>query len=139
MSQADFKRMIQKLLTHPVKPGPVYVLIERRNNVSKFLIRATLPPVEDFDVLEREFTYKVNEVSTTVTLAKDTPSYDFWAPEESNVTLSLIDLDNAGNRSEPSVRAFKVMDTLPPAKPGDMVTDILQEVADDVPTPTPGA
>lgn len=77
------------------------------------------PPV-DADVMERRLTVKVNGVVVAT---------DFYASNVSNlgertfvqgdnVVLSLVDVDDVGNVSEPAVVEFVATDTIAPSVPG---------------------
>lgn len=41
-------------------------------------------------------------------------------PQGSAVVLSVVDVDDAGNKSDPALLAFAAEDTLPPAAPGGL-------------------
>lgn len=77
------------------------------------------PPV-DADVMERRLTVKVNGAVVAT---------DFYASNVSNlgertfvqgdnVVLSLVDVDDVGNVSEPAVVEFVATDTIAPSVPG---------------------
>jgi hypothetical protein len=55
----------------------------------------------------------------------------------SAVSLSLIDIDDALNKSEPSVYEFTAVDTFPPAKPGEFAIRATGEELLPAPDPTP--
>jgi hypothetical protein len=87
----------------------------------------------DHDVVTREFTVEHGEVTGTKTF--DGTATDFGeivVPQDSEVTLTLVDIDDAGNRSEPAVVTFTALDTIPPAKPGEFGVTLLREVPDEV-------
>lgn len=48
-------------------------------------------------------------------------------PQGSSVVLSLVDVDDAGNKSEPALLAFSAEDTLPPAAPGGLGVTLVGE------------
>lgn len=89
-------------------------------------------PVVDGDVVTREFTVTVDGV------ARDPELYgagvtDFGrvsVPQDSSVTLSLVDIDDAGNRSEPAVTEFVAVDTVAPAMPGAISVTLVGETTD---------
>jgi hypothetical protein len=48
-----------------------------------------------------------------------------------SVILSLVDVDDAGNASEPAVLAFVAKDTIPPQAPGGFSVALIREEADE--------
>lgn len=59
-------------------------------------------------------------------------------PQGAEVILSLSDVDDAGNYSEPAVIEFTAVDTVPPPVPGSFVVTLVDEVhgGDAAPEPT---
>lgn len=79
-------------------------------------------PVVDADVVTRVL---------TVAIGSDAPSernfpgstVDFGTlsvPQDTSVVLTLVDIDDAGNKSVPAVVEFVSADTQPPAQPGGL-------------------
>jgi hypothetical protein len=86
----------------------------------------TLPPPGAADVARRELTQVVDGGAPTVVEATDGMelSYD----DGVHVVLTLIDIDDAGNRSEPSpALEFDATDTLAPAAPGELGVSLLRD------------
>jgi hypothetical protein len=55
-------------------------------------------------------------------------------PQDSLVVLSLVDVDDSGNKSAPATVEFVALDTLAPAQPGGFnVTLVSEKVVDDAP------
>jgi len=92
-------------------------------------------PVVDADVVSRVL---------TVVIAGEEPSernfpgsaVDFGlltVPQDSNVVLTLVDVDDAGNKSVPAVVEFVAVDTLPPAQPGGLGVTLVSESTDVAP------
>lgn len=82
-------------------------------------IQVNLTAPKAADVKSRELTYTIDGTSHTTSLnpAND-PPFTFLAPEGSQITGSVVDVDDKGNRSEPSeVTTFAAVDTFPPPKP----------------------
>lgn len=89
---------------------------------------ATLPTVETADVVSQELTIDIDGVSNTESYAKDaTTSNEFSAADNANVTLSLVYVDDAGNRSEARVQMFVATDTIAPAQPGEVGVNLIRE------------
>jgi hypothetical protein len=86
------------------------------------------PPV-DSDVVERQLTIDVGtETPKVVTFSANATSLgEVQAEQGATVTLSLVDLDDAGNPSEPAVVEFVATDTIPPAQPGQLGVTLVRE------------
>jgi len=85
------------------------------------LFDVILPPPGAADVVSRELTITrdgADPVLTTV--GKEETKVAGKAPQDSVLTLTLVDVDDAGNRSEPRVQTATVSDTFAPAQPGEL-------------------
>lgn len=83
---------------------------------------ADLPAVpEGTDVAGQVFTVSVDGTARPeVELDKAaTVSSDFEVPQGSTVALSLVYVDDAGNRSAARTQEFVAQDTIAPSEPGD--------------------
>ena len=89
-------------------------------------------PVVDADVVSRVL---------TVVVAGEEPSERSFpgsavefglltVPQDSTVVLTLIDVDDAGNKSVPAVVEFVAADTLPPSQPGGLGVTLVSEKAE---------
>jgi hypothetical protein len=113
---------------------------ETMANVLTYRVSVNAPV--DADVVSRELTVTVNGVESTVVTAAGTAT-DLGSvdvPQDSKVVLSLVDIDDAGNKSAPATVEFTALDTLAPAQPGGFnVTLVSEKVVADAPvveTPT---
>ena len=90
----------------------------------------------DGDVSERRLSVSVNDKEPVVSVfdATATDLGEFTFTEGDNVVLSLVDVDDVGNVSEPAVVEFVAADTIPPSVPGGFTVSLLREV-DDLPDP----
>jgi len=83
----------------------------------------------DADVVTRELSVVVNGVERPVVTyagsAVDLGSVD--VPQDAEVVLRLVDVDDAGNRSEAVELTFVAVDTLPPATPGALGVSLVGE------------
>jgi hypothetical protein len=90
-------------------------------------------PVVDADVVARRLLVTVNGEKLSdepVEFAGDATSFgEVTVPQDSNVVLTLVDVDDAGNVSEPAVLEFVATDTIPPAKPGEFGVTLVRETA----------
>ena len=111
------------------RPGRL-TIIEKEISMSLITFKVVLPELKDADVVSRELTVQVGDgAPQVVTLAKDAVEADgFTGEQDAAIHLSLVDIDDAGNRSVPSVLDSVLVDTFPPAQPGVMV---LQETGEE--------
>lgn len=94
----------------------------------------------DSDVVERRLTVSVNgqTVSTNPYVPETVDLGEFSFAQDDNVVLSLVDVDDVGNMSDPAVLEFVANDTLPPSVPGGFSVSLVREVPDEVdPEPDP--
>lgn len=129
----------RKWVNHdPPQPGEIVFDAIGEDEMGLITFDIQLPEVGAPDVVEREFTLQVNGGEKDVrSLSGDARVVEGLAVEEgSSIELLLVDIDDAGNRSEPSGLITTVRDTFPPAKPGDMRMTVTGEVF-DTPTPAP--
>lgn len=81
------------------------------------------------DVVSRLVTVVVDAVEQSTT-AYDGQSVDLGnitVPQDSNVVVMLVDVDDAGNKSEPASITFVAADTIPPAQPGFLGVTLVGE------------
>lgn len=84
----------------------------------------------DADVVSRELTVVVggSQVSQTTYTGSTTDLGEVTVEQDSEVTLSLVDIDDAGNRSEAAVYGpFMATDTIAPAQPGSFGVTLVRE------------
>ena len=84
--------------------------------------KAILPAPSASDVVSQTLLIKITEPNgqpVVSQIANATNETTFDAPDNAEVRLSVIQIDDAGNPSEPSDEfIFTATDTLPPPKPG---------------------
>jgi hypothetical protein len=92
-------------------------------------------PVVDSDVVKRVLTLEVNDqlVETREFGPDATDLGEVGVAEGSYVNLALVDVDDAGNVSEPAFLRFVSADTLPPVAPGGFGAVLVREVANEIP------
>lgn len=85
----------------------------------------------DIDVVKRVLTVTVDSVDNAP-VEFDGAATDLGAivvPQDSNVKLTLVDVDDAGNQSEPATFEFTATDTLSPQQPGALGVTLVSEEA----------
>jgi hypothetical protein len=89
----------------------------------------TAGPAVDSDVATRRLTVTINgEIVSTVDHPAATTSFgEITAPEDASVVLSLVDVDDAGNESQPAFYEFTTKDTIAPAQPGSLGVTLVRE------------
>lgn len=82
----------------------------------------------DTDVVTRILTTTINGESTEKEYEGSTTKFDdLTATQGDSVILSLVDVDDAGNRSQAATTSFTAEDTLPPATPGGLGVTLVME------------
>lgn len=123
------------------KPGMVFLLLvnNKENDMLKFVL--VLPPAGAHDVVNREVSIQVGDKapSTFDIPVSDNETKPFEGKEGDEIKGSLIDVDDAGNRSEPRDFGFILRDTLAPPKPGELGLRVTEESPDEEPPVEPPA
>ena len=87
----------------------------------KILYRVLLPEPGAKDVVTRELRVVSDAGEEIFVLGPAEVQSDLLRGDQgTTVTVSLVDIDDAGNRSEASEAQFFLTDTLPPPKPGEL-------------------
>lgn len=101
--------------------------------------KVSVGPVTDKDVVERQLVVAVNgvvPVDQFVAFSPDSTDLgEIRVKQDDKVLLTLVDVDDAGNRSEPAVLEFVASDTLPPAQPGSFGVTLVAEEEEEVEEP----
>lgn len=86
------------------------------------------PPAANTDIISQELKLIIEgEEVSTQTFEVTKASAEVRVPEGKTARVEVVHIDNAGNRSEPAIREFTAVDTLPPPKPGDMTVELTNE------------
>lgn len=95
----------------------------------KILFQVVLPPKSAADVVRRELLVSFADGTEDLIelAASDTVSETFKGDQDSEVTVSLVDIDDAGNRSEASVATFTLLDSVAPPAPGELGIQVTGE------------
>jgi hypothetical protein len=103
--------------------------------MSRIVFDVTLPPSAVADVVRRKFTLSVaGEEPLEIPLPPNQATVtDLKAPQGAEVGLRLVDVDDAGNESEPRIQSFVATDTIPPPQPGEMAIHVTAEEPDPAP------
>lgn len=118
------------------KPGIVFpVFKDGESNMLKFYL--SLPAKGAPDVVARELLVSVAgaEPALYVLEADAAQSPEFAGSDNDSVAGTLVDIDDAGNRSGASEFSFVLVDTIPPATPGAVGLVVTEEVVDPTPEP----
>jgi hypothetical protein len=130
-SQLRFDRIDSLLydLLLKSKPGRVQIFVTGEIDMA-ITFKVVLPPVSAPDVVKRELSVKIGDADAVVSeLAGDvTEVADLQGAQDAEVEVSLVDIDDAGNRSEPSVATAVLADTFAPPKPGELGIELTGEI-----------
>ena len=115
------------------KPGPILFIIAGEDQMAdKIIFRVVLPNASAADVKTREITVDIDgEVLCWVTDVVGTTSYEFTGPQGAQVCVTLVDIDDAGNRSEPASLTQQLTDNFAPPAPGAIGFEFVNEIHDD--------
>lgn len=109
------------------QPRLVVRVLRQEKNMLVYAVTAGLPV--DGDVVERRLTIEVAgaEPEQRTYNGTDTDLGEVRVEQDATVTLSLVDVDDAGNVSEPAVVTFQANDTIPPSQPGQFGVALVRE------------
>lgn len=113
----------------PPMPGPLRLtVISEDRDMLQF--KLVLPAPGAPDVVSRELSVKVGEGDAVVQpLAPDALEVvGFEGADNAVVAVSLVDIDDAGNRSEAREQQFTLTDTIAPPQPGEIGLQVTAEV-----------
>lgn len=101
------------------KPGQVKLSIKGENGMLKFVL--DLPSKAAPDVVSRELKVVVDGNEFFEALDGDAiVSTEYSGVDNASVTGSLVDVDDAGNRSDASEFSYVLVDTIAPPAPGNV-------------------
>ena len=114
------------------KPGPILFIIAGEDQMAdKIIFRVVLPNASAADVKTREITVDIDgEVLCWVTDVVGPTSYEFTGPQGAQVCVTLVDIDDAGNRSEPASLTQQLTDNFAPPAPGAIGFEFVNEIHD---------
>jgi hypothetical protein len=108
----------------PKRPGSYSArLVREESNMLVYGLQ--LPADTASDIVSRELTVSVEGSDPVVVEATETT--EFSAPDNALVNLSLVFVDDAGNRSEATTFEFTALDTIAPPAPGEFGVALLRE------------
>jgi hypothetical protein len=125
---SGIERQLRRLVRKQTRPvGLRARAITQRFSMLIYSVSAA--PAVDADVVSRRLTVTVNgEAREPVDFTADATSFgELGFADDDAVVLTLVDIDDAGNSSEPAVFEFVATDTIPPAKPGEFGVTLLRE------------
>jgi len=88
----------------------------------------------DSDVVERRLSVVAGDGEPTVkSYPANTSNFGEFSFEENvHVVITLVDVDDAGNVSDPAVASFTTSDTIPPRVPVGFAVSLIRELSDPV-------
>jgi hypothetical protein len=129
LSAAWWRYVARRVLAHTPPPRPRRPSVRQIPNRGPLMrYRVTPAPPTAPDVVVHEVSLTIGGVAATPLAIQPGQSAEFEAPEGSVVTVSEVQVDDAGNRSEPSdLLSFAAADTIPPARPGQPSVELVGE------------
>ena len=111
------------------KPGRVFIKLLSRMEKGMLNFVLVLPPKGAPDVVTRMVTLQVGtqEVVTVEVDGETLETEEFSGNDNDPVVGSLVDVDDAGNHSEPRDFDFVLLDTIPPPQPGEVGLEVRSE------------
>jgi hypothetical protein len=126
LQRLQIKKLKRKSVSCPVL-FHVSFLRKGSNMGLVFSVKCAAPV--DKDVVERRLSVKVNDAVLPVKVfdsqAVDLGELSFADNDE--VVLTLVDVDDAGNVSEPATLQFTAKDNVPPSAPGGFSVALVRE------------
>lgn len=127
----QIKNILRQMNMRMIHPNlkALYIRSLMKDGVIMLIYNVTAGAVVDKDVTERRLTVTVNDAPvSTKAYAADAVAFDEINVEQGDrVVLTLVDVDDAGNVSEPAVCEFVGNDTIPPVKPGELGVALVRE------------
>lgn len=127
-------RELRKTLKRPRRPGLLKLRItgeKAQDGMDKLQFLIDVPgEATPTDVVSREATVTVGDQlpqSSEVAGSAEAHLGPFEAEEGAAVSVSVVNIDNAGNRSEARVASFVLADTIAPAAPGEIGLRVVGE------------
>ena len=119
-----------------IQLGPLEVRFTAEDfAMSQIVFDVLLPALGAPDVVKRRLSLQIGDAEPVLVPVglQDEAVRGLKAPQGANVTVSLVDVDEAGNESEASVTAFEAKDVIPPVRPEAVDIVIVGEEPDEVP------
>jgi hypothetical protein len=135
----DRLETIERLIKCGYQPGEVTVTITGERSVEgmadKIQFDVNLPPKAAPDVVNRELTVDFGDGNPNVfeLSGDENVVTGLEGDQDSTVNLALVDIDDAGNRSEASTASATLVDSVAPPKPGELGVTIIGETHEEDP------
>lgn len=127
---AETETLLYDLLLRLGHTKPISIVcIGESVMADKILFNIVLPPKAAPDVVEREVVITIGDAVTQLNIPGDQTLIEAYEGDQGAlVTVSLIDIDDAGNRSPASVSPVIILvDTIAPPQPGQIGLEIFDE------------
>lgn len=124
---------IERLIPpRPSMPGilSIRVTSERHTDMADKLKFVVAVPAADGDVVKRLLSVELpdGELLEAEVAGKDAvESAEFEVDQDVSVKISVVNVDDAGNKSEPREQTFLILDTIAPAQPGELGVRVVSE------------
>lgn len=141
-SLTGIERLLSGIKFSLSRPGRLSIAQLGEDAMQKILFEVALPGLAAPDVVKRELTVQIAGVVTTTVLEgatlNDATVGGLKGLQDAALHLELVDIDDAGNRSQPSVFDGVLVDTFAPPAPGQLgIKAIGEDFTEDPPPPAP--
>lgn len=144
LMEQKFASLEQLVFDLQLKLGPsdpVRIVITGENAMADLIqFKIVLPPKSAPDVAVRELTVTIGDGTADIrNLSADASVLDgLEGAQGATVSVSLVDVDDQGNRSSASTASLVLTDNVAPPQPGEIGLEITGEThVDDAPTDPP--
>ena len=135
---ADALEAIRFIQNTPGHLSTVITAERKVTNMSIISFNIVLPPVVDSDVVARELVIQIDGVEPEIVdLGITETEVGREGPQDAELRLELTNIDDAGNRSMPSILVAVLADTFSPAQPGELSIVATGERNEPEPEPEP--
>ncbi len=137
----DIREVLFLISLKTIPPGPLgYKIVgeipKKGEEMADIIVYDVNLPALDVpnDVVSRELTVVTGGETTVHNVGPaDTVVAGLQAEQDATVDLTLVNIDDSGNRSGPSLFSFVAVDTIAPPVPGNLGVVIVDEVIDPSP------
>lgn len=121
------KLALAEIVTDWARPGDIYFHVIGETDMA-LQFEVLLPSPGASDVVTRELSVTIGDAGLKVMqLPGIASSYKDEGPQDATVTVSLVDIDDVGNRSPARERTAVLTDTIAPPQPGELAINVTGE------------
>lgn len=110
------------------RPGPLSARITREFDMGLYFV-ISLPPIGAADTVTRQLSVAIAGGTALVSFPalEAADSEEYFGEQNDSIEAKLVDIDDVGNRSQPSVLEAVLTDTIAPQTPGALGVRVTRE------------